>query len=218
MRIPLALTKSVASETEKRRDCGPCTACCVLPRISAEPEFPNGKPGYTPCQHLNLACGEGSCTIYADRPNLCREYSCLWRAGILEGDERRRPDNLGLMFVVDVSGAGGLAVEAWELWEGAASEHPGKYLIDTITQRFVVSIRFYGVPASILYQEPDKHALMELGRCLSRATRDNPRAVAVWCEANVNMGFLTVPEMASVMNDLESLRAGTPVARHYKRR
>uniref|UniRef100_UPI003100AFE0 hypothetical protein n=1 Tax=Neorhizobium sp. EC2-8 TaxID=3129230 RepID=UPI003100AFE0 len=52
------------------RYCGTCTLCCRLPEISAL-----DKPPDAWCRH----CTEGQgCSIYADRPQLCRDFLCMW--------------------------------------------------------------------------------------------------------------------------------------------
>lgn len=214
MRFPLTLIKKEADRAAASRECGECTACCVLPRIgSDEPSFPEGKLGYTPCKHL--CTNGGGCSIYEQRPQLCQDYSCLWRVGIVDGDERRRPDNLGLMFTLDQDERDNIVVEAWELWDGAASDHPGRYVIESIALKMRVSIRFYGVPASINFDLPD---VFQLGRDLSRASQDDPKALAIWYDKMVMFGRLLREDQVSVINDLEELHKGNPVKRHYKRK
>ncbi|CDZ60300.1 Hypothetical protein NGAL_HAMBI2605_30580 [Neorhizobium galegae bv. orientalis] len=52
------------------RSCGTCTLCCRLPEIAAL-----DKPPDAWCRH----CSEGQgCAIYTDRPQLCRDFLCLW--------------------------------------------------------------------------------------------------------------------------------------------
>ncbi|MBK5568688.1 MAG: hypothetical protein I8N66_19920 [Ensifer sp. SSB1] len=53
------------------RGCGTCTLCCRLPDIDAL-----AKPANAWCRHC--VDGEG-CRIYAQRPQLCRDFLCLWR-------------------------------------------------------------------------------------------------------------------------------------------
>jgi Fe-S-cluster containining protein len=98
MKLPLNLVRSDADRLESQRECGECTACCVLPRIpiGEDEGFPQGKRGYTPCQHLCLGRSKDKatsfipgCRIYSQRPSLCRDYKCLWREGVIQGDERR---------------------------------------------------------------------------------------------------------------------------------
>lgn len=225
MKLPLNLIQSEAERLESQRECGPCTACCVLPRIpiGEEDVFPQGKRGYTPCKHLRVslnlvtgACG-GGCDIYEHRPGLCRDYKCLWRAGLILGDERRRPDKLGLMFTFDIHDEerGIYVVEAWELWDGAAREHPGRGVIEAIAQYAHIRIRFYGVPAA-LSCECLPHTL-DLGRALSGDSKHNPRALAAWLDREMSLGHLNANNLQSVQNDMEPLRRGEPVERHYNR-
>jgi hypothetical protein len=79
------------------RTCGACTLCCVVLRVDEI-----GKPGGTPCPKLRPAAAEGSCSIHAMRPEICRAYRCLWLQGGL--DEEDRPDRLGA--VLDVAPVG----------------------------------------------------------------------------------------------------------------
>lgn len=52
------------------RSCGTCTLCCRLPDIDLFE-----KPANVWCRH----CVEDKgCSIYADRPSVCRDFLCLW--------------------------------------------------------------------------------------------------------------------------------------------
>jgi uncharacterized protein len=56
-------------QAEQNRDapeCGRCGACCTAPDISTL-----GKPVGVRCRHLGP---EEGCTIYPDRPQVCRDY------------------------------------------------------------------------------------------------------------------------------------------------
>lgn len=153
---------------EATRACGDCTACCVLPRI---PDL--GKPGYWPCKYLHPT-DAGGCGCYTTRPDVCRDYQCLWRMGRLAGDERRRPDRVGLMVGVDQI-EDRVVVEAWELWEGAACEYPGRGLVESLARWTQFAVRFYGVPCSLQYDGP---GTLDLGRELSRLARKEPARLA----------------------------------------
>ena len=52
------------------RSCGSCTLCCRLPDIDLF-----DKPANEWCRHC--IAGKG-CSIYADRPSVCRDFLCLW--------------------------------------------------------------------------------------------------------------------------------------------
>jgi hypothetical protein len=63
----------------KDRNCGTCTLCCRLPDIDTL-----DKPANTWCRHC--VASEG-CTIYADRPELCRDFLCNWMKSSTLGPE-----------------------------------------------------------------------------------------------------------------------------------
>jgi hypothetical protein len=95
------------------RSCGTCDACCVTHGVEEL-----DKPAMVTCKHLRDAGSEqsptevgqelGRCSVYAERPKSCREWSCLWRFGMFEDDAR--PDKLGV--VLDLTG------RVPDLWPG----------------------------------------------------------------------------------------------------
>lgn len=216
MKFPLNTVQSETDRVSQSRSCGECTACCVLPRISDDEETIKAgigpKLGYEPCVKL---CATG-CSIYEDRPGLCHNYTCLWRAGIVAGDERRRPDNLGIMFTFDIFG-NRLVVEAWELWEGAIYNHPGRGVLNAIANHTSVFLRFYGVPCSIRYSGLD---VLDLGRELARLAREDPILVSRWIEKGIADGnFIpptgTSPDEMGFWHDIEAIRAGWKAKSHF---
>lgn len=66
------------------RECGECVACC---RDLSVTELE--KPAYVPCDKL---CDKG-CSIYEERPDVCRNFHCAWIQGHLGEDDR--PDKSG---------------------------------------------------------------------------------------------------------------------------
>ena len=52
------------------KSCGSCIMCCTALEI---PELK--KPAGPACPNCILS---GGCTIYADRPQVCRDFECLW--------------------------------------------------------------------------------------------------------------------------------------------
>lgn len=102
------------------RSCGECRACCTVLGVR-ELE----KPNYQRCDH---ECAKG-CAIYASRPQTCRDYYCMWAQGLIEGDERRRPDKLGVVFDLNVT-LDGSFVRAWEVWPGARQNSAAHYLLE----------------------------------------------------------------------------------------
>ena len=73
------------------RDCGDCTVCCEYMPIKVL-----AKSAFTPCANLVSPLKEcENCTIYAERPKVCREYSCMWVVG--HGDDEDRPDRCDVL-------------------------------------------------------------------------------------------------------------------------
>jgi hypothetical protein len=71
------------------RSCGTCVACCVTPRIATS-EI--SKKANTVCDN----CTGSGCAIYDTRPQVCRDYLCLWRQ-TAEMDDSWRPDRSGVI-------------------------------------------------------------------------------------------------------------------------
>lgn len=72
------------------RNCGECTACCSDLLIDT-PELQ--KQNAVLCTHCTKS---GGCSIYDDRPEVCRNWYCLWRQ-LPNLDDAWRPDRIGLM-------------------------------------------------------------------------------------------------------------------------
>lgn len=70
------------------KSCGTCGMCCKLMAIPAL-----GKPSHAWCAHY--AKGRG-CGIYADRPQACRTFECLYLTAPALSDEWR-PDKAKFM-------------------------------------------------------------------------------------------------------------------------
>jgi hypothetical protein len=126
------------------RPCNECQACCTVVGVK---EF--DKPSWTHCQHQ---CDIG-CAIYEERPPTCRGYHCLYSLGLLDGDERRRPDNLGVIFdlrteneIITGERLRGepYTIQVWEIWKGALTESSVQWIINRLKERFVVALRPVG--------------------------------------------------------------------------
>ncbi len=77
------------------RDCGGCTACCRYLTINT-PEMKK-LPGIL-CPHVAEQRG---CKIHDDRPDICRNWFCAWRAlPELELGDEWRPDRCGILVKV----------------------------------------------------------------------------------------------------------------------
>lgn len=78
------------------RSCGTCSLCCTVLRVDEL-----GKRAGDDCTHQ---CGDKGCGIYETRPQICRNYQCLWRQGGLEDDER--PNATGGIVDLETVGIG----------------------------------------------------------------------------------------------------------------
>lgn len=58
-------------DLRRTRECGTCTECCTGTLVADIHGYVMDKG--RPCHFL----GKG-CTIYSDRPNVCREFQCAW--------------------------------------------------------------------------------------------------------------------------------------------
>jgi hypothetical protein len=74
--------------------CGECSFCCKVLEI-AELAKSAGKL----CDHC-LNTGFGGCGIYVGRPQVCRDYECLWK-GDRNMSTRLRPDRTGTILMED---------------------------------------------------------------------------------------------------------------------
>jgi hypothetical protein len=84
---------------------------------------------------------------------------------MLEGDERRRPDNLGVIFTSPdhkTHPATNMLLGAWECRKGALQEPNVQYLLNGIAERFVI----YIYP----YMEPTKRKIMGPPKLLAGLT------------------------------------------------
>ena len=98
------------------RACGECTLCCTLLRVDEL-----SKLGGSPCRYLRAAPELPGCGIHAQRPAICRAYSCLWLSGGLDPEDR--PDRLGA--VLDVATEGSVTrLRVHEAWRGAYAGSP----------------------------------------------------------------------------------------------
>ena len=84
------------------RKCGTCTECCISLPIKEL-----NKPAGVPCKSLKPGHG---CARYDTRPNVCRDFACLWAMNLVAGE--LRPDKLGIVLKMDHSASFGSYVEA----------------------------------------------------------------------------------------------------------
>ena len=79
------------------RECGECTACCVVLHID---DATFKKPADQVCKNL---MAQGGCKIYSSRPSVCQDWHCAWRF-MAQLDESWRPDRSGIMLRSDENG------------------------------------------------------------------------------------------------------------------
>ncbi len=72
--------------------CGECSFCCKVLEIV---EFE--KPAGLWCEHCQKA---GGCGVYETRPDVCRDYECLWK-GDRGLSPQLRPDRVGVILMED---------------------------------------------------------------------------------------------------------------------
>jgi hypothetical protein len=127
--------------TVQPRSCGPCRACCDVLAIREI-----DKPERTPCPHA-ADTPAGGCGAYDSRPTECRTYTCLWAAGVIPGDDRRRPDNLGVIF--DLGSSLPFVVVCREVSPGSAATEAVKYQIDRLAKDHVVYVMYAGTKRDV---------------------------------------------------------------------
>ena len=69
------------------RHCGPCQLCCEVVAVE-----PLDKPEHQRCRFQ----GARGCSIYEERPDCCRVFTCGWLAGAIPRE--LRPDRCGAVF------------------------------------------------------------------------------------------------------------------------
>lgn len=103
----------MSDDTAAPRACGGCSQCCTVLRVDEL-----HKRAGRPCPELR---GDGGCGIYERRPDICRDYRCLWLRGRFEDEDR--PDRSG--GIVDLlSEAGGARLSIQEVAPGAFDASP----------------------------------------------------------------------------------------------
>jgi hypothetical protein len=75
------------------RACGDCVACCQVLNIDT-PQMT--KAADQMCVH----CTAGGCGVYDTRPQVCRDWDCVWRR-IDSMPLQTRPDHLGVLWTID---------------------------------------------------------------------------------------------------------------------
>jgi len=133
MSFPLTVIKEQSLKNRTNRQCGTCTACCTIIGVKEL-----NKERWTKCVHE-----AGCCQIYEDRPLPCRTFECMWLSGHIEGDERRRPDTLGIIFVPSDNDKLPI-IACWECFPGAADKNV--HLLKQLATKAILYILPFGEP------------------------------------------------------------------------
>lgn len=127
------------------RSCGECEACCVVMGVKEIGKYPGQE-----C--MNQTKGKG-CAIYAERPESCARFLCVWiqtaaKGGIL--DDRDRPDRCGVMLLASGDhsafsrGTGIPVTICHEVFPGAFRMYHGTRLINKLKKKLVLVLVPYG--------------------------------------------------------------------------
>lgn len=76
------------------RECGECHACCSGSLLANA----HGNHFGAGCACVFLV--KKKCSIYENRPDVCRKYQCAWTQHLLDAD--MRPDKCGIMVSVEI--------------------------------------------------------------------------------------------------------------------
>jgi hypothetical protein len=150
------------------RTCGACTACCYALGVDAI-----DKPEFEDCKHLlqaDSACGgcDSGCAVYADRPEPCKTYKCLWLDGLIP-DEEERPDKLGVVFTPSASKVLGPYVQVTEVIDGAVERDDVRRLIEVLGEHVaVLHIRAEGTRVLVAAPEEVFKRVVEILRAQSQ--------------------------------------------------
>lgn len=100
--MPMSTSNKWPVHNKNKRSCGSCSMCC---KVLGIPEL--DKPADKWCQHCDP--GNDGCTIYEDRPPVCRTFECIWLqdgkniAPVFKDSDR--PDKIGIVFSAASGGA-----------------------------------------------------------------------------------------------------------------
>jgi len=83
---------------EEQRTCDGCNACCVVYSFDEEPV--GEKPRFATCPKVSEC---GGCSIYEQRPPVCRDFQCSWLAGDLP--LKMAPKDVGFVITTVSTGA-----------------------------------------------------------------------------------------------------------------
>jgi hypothetical protein len=104
------------------RQCGPCSLCCHSMGVPTIGKAPDER-----CAHLR----QQRCAVYAERPQECRDFACLWLQGALPN--ALRPDKIKA--VAYMNNSGNIVVfRVMPVHRGAHRKEPLRTYIETIAK------------------------------------------------------------------------------------
>lgn len=115
------------------RTCGTCSECC---KIKEFPSLP--KAEWHKCGLLGSSHG---CMIYEDRPDECREYSCLWLSNPMIPEEMRPGQSKIIFDIVEINSVP--VFVATECTERASRDTQTERFLYLLSQSCVVMLREY---------------------------------------------------------------------------
>ena len=120
------------------RSCGECSLCC---KVLAIKELE--KPDQEWCKHVIKKKG---CAIYADRPQVCKDFMCLWLDEKSKFPDSYRPDKIGAVFLPfdKPGGRQGLICYVDRQRPGIIYEQPLRDLLQTLSTRLQILVSFGG--------------------------------------------------------------------------
>lgn len=88
------MSEAITQTVKPERTCGGCTMCCRVMAIDAD-DGTELSANDAWCRHCDRGKG---CTIYAERPKVCKAFRCGW----LEGDfaDEDRPDRSKIIALI----------------------------------------------------------------------------------------------------------------------
>jgi len=118
-------------QTNTSRKCEECSVCCFTTNIVTD-KFK--KSAYEPCINLKAKEKKGCCKIYKSRPEICRNFECLWLSPDSPLPEDARPDKMGIMFHISKNSKGDLY-----------NHDTGKNYILTVTEVYPNALDLFGI-------------------------------------------------------------------------
>jgi hypothetical protein len=183
--MPAYLTGEERAARVYTRECGECNLCCKLPRVDAVE-----KPANKWCKHARKGAG---CGIYADRPDACRSYACVWLAypEITDKFDLKRPDKAHYVIdeAADIIGVNGTDIPCLQIYADPGYRTAWRYdsglrqLIIAVAQTGSATLIRHGdISGTAVRAPPLAHEWTEIEHAYTRpqsTIEDKARALGV---------------------------------------